>query len=122
MSEDERLGAIEGQVRHTIARRMKRINARWTPDGTDRMARLLAARANGELGRYAGVWTRPKSEELTQVLGNNAVDLRDQASGEDLEAWLRRAMPALGGPHASRPWVRYILRTMTSMQTDSLTA
>ncbi|MDR9755535.1 MAG: hypothetical protein RJR35_02100 [Thermoanaerobacterales bacterium] len=28
---------------------MKRIGARWSPEGTDRMARLLAAKANNEL-------------------------------------------------------------------------
>lgn len=49
LPEEERLGTIEGQVRHTIARRMKRIGARWMLEGADRMSRLLAAKANGEL-------------------------------------------------------------------------
>ncbi|MEW6771793.1 MAG: hypothetical protein AB1330_10470, partial [Bacillota bacterium] len=40
LPEEERLGAIEGEVRHIIARRMKRIGARWTIPGGDRMARL----------------------------------------------------------------------------------
>lgn len=33
LPEEQRLGAIEGQVRHTITRRMKRIGARWSPQG-----------------------------------------------------------------------------------------
>jgi hypothetical protein len=122
LPEDERLGAIEGQVRHTIARRMKRINARWTPDGTDRMVRLLAARANGKLERYAVGRADPRFEDLVKVLSERAVDLGDQLIVEDVEAWLRHTVPALRGPHASRPWVRYILRALVSMQADSLIA
>ncbi|MBC7343760.1 MAG: hypothetical protein H5U02_15165 [Clostridia bacterium] len=40
------LGVIQGQVSHTIARRMKRIGTCWTPAGSDRMARLLSAKSN----------------------------------------------------------------------------
>ena len=47
LPEEERLGTIEGQVRHTITRRMKRIGARWTASGGNRMSRLLAAKATG---------------------------------------------------------------------------
>ncbi|MCR4397720.1 MAG: ISLre2 family transposase, partial [Firmicutes bacterium] len=122
LPEDERLGAIEGQVRHTICRRMKRINARWSPAGTDRMARLLAAGANDELARYASVGRDWRFGELVKVLDKEAVDLGDQIGAEDLEAWVRRTMPALAGPHASRPWVKYILRTLTSIRTETLTA
>jgi len=50
--EVNRLGTIEGQVYHHIARRMKRLGARSSIAGGDRMARLLAARADGELQRY----------------------------------------------------------------------
>jgi len=122
LPEDERLGTIEGQVRHTICRRMKRINARWSPAGTDRMARLLAAGANDELGRYASARSDARFEQLVKVLDKEAVDLGDQIGAEDLEAWVRRTMPALTGPYASRPWVKYILRTLTSIRPETLTA
>ena len=37
--EIESLGAIEGQIFHHIARRMKRRGASWSEEGVDRMAR-----------------------------------------------------------------------------------
>ncbi|SHJ84548.1 Uncharacterised protein family (UPF0236) [Desulfofundulus thermosubterraneus DSM 16057] len=47
----KRLGTIEGQIQHNVARRMKRLGARWTINGGDRMARILAAKANGKLDK-----------------------------------------------------------------------
>nr|WP_278428902.1 hypothetical protein [Caldanaerobacter subterraneus] len=41
------MGAIEGQVQHNIARHMKRLGARWTEEGGDRMSRILSEKANG---------------------------------------------------------------------------
>lgn len=118
LPEEERLGAIEGQVRHTIARRMKRNGARWTPAGTDRMARLLAARANGELGNYTEVSNNPQHrwEILKQVMSDTAIEPQAKVTEKDLEAWLEAAVPALRGPFADKPWIKYVLRTITSIQ------
>jgi hypothetical protein len=69
LPEEERLGAVEGEVRHIIARRMKRIGARWTIRGGDHMARLLAHRANRELARYAGSGRDFAQEVLRQAVG-----------------------------------------------------
>lgn len=35
------------------------MGASWTVEGADRMARLLAAKANGELSRYTKAWRTP---------------------------------------------------------------
>lgn len=117
LPEEERLGAIEGQVRHTIARRMKRNGARWSPKGTDRMARLLAAGANGELGNYTGVPNKPQQrwEVLRQVMSDTAIDPAKDPE-KDLEAWLRTAVPALRGPFAGKAWIKYVLRSITAIQ------
>jgi hypothetical protein len=113
LPEGERLGAIEGQVRHTLARRMKRIGARWTPEGADRMGRLLAAKANDELSKY--VCRTPGA--LCSLLESEVV-VEKQASHreEDLEAWLRASMPALKGPFAGKTWIKYVLREIGSIQ------
>jgi len=118
LPEEERLGAIEGQVRHTIARRMKRNGARWTPAGTDRMARFLAARANGELGNYAGVSNNPQHrwEILRQVIGDTAIEPQAKVTEKDLETWLGASVPAFRGPSADKPWIKYVLRTITSIR------
>lgn len=113
LPEEERLGTIEGQVRHTITRRMKRIGARWTVEGADRMSRLLAAKANDELNRYVG-----KSQSTVGQLLEFDVPIEKQAAcgKEDLEAWLRTSMPALQGPFAGKPWIKHVLREIGSIQ------
>ncbi len=113
LPEEERLGTIEGQVRHTITRRMKRIGARWTDSGANRMSRLLAAKANGELTSYISGKKNTIKEllEFEPVFKNTSRDKQ-----EDLEAWLSTSMPALSGPHSSRPWIKYILKELTKIQ------
>ena len=113
LPEEERLGAIEGQVRHTIARRMKRVGARWTLEGADRMGRLLSAKANGELSRYVA---KPKTTFANLLSDEVPVEKVDGCHQEDLEAWLRASMPALYGPSAGKPWVKYVLKEIASLQ------
>lgn len=49
LPEEEHLGAIEEEVRHIIARRMKRQGVRWAIPCGDCMARILGAGADGRL-------------------------------------------------------------------------
>lgn len=79
------LGVIEGQVRHIIARRMKRIGARWSPEGTDRMARLLTAKANKELSNYLAV-SRPINITLAKAVGDTPINRSRGSSVEDIQA------------------------------------
>lgn len=116
LPEEERLGTIEGQVRHTLARRMKRNGARWTLRGADHMARLLAARANGELGEYVGCACAFCREVLANALGEEVVERPGKVRVEDLEGWLRAKVPALKGPFAGRPWIKYVLRELVSVR------
>ncbi len=112
LPEGDRLGAIEGQVRHTIARRTKRIGARWSPAGAERMGRLLAVRANDELDRYA-VHSEPRFDLLKKAVGAEAIQL-PKRFGKDPEAWLQANVPALEGPHAGKHWVKHIVREISS--------
>ncbi len=114
LPEEDRLGAIEGQVRHTIARRMKRIGARWTPEGADRMARLLAAKSNNELLHYLGRKARPTPKPMR--LPTVSTTRMSAQSEEDVEAWLRAKVPALTGPFAGRDWIKHVLRTIASIE------
>jgi hypothetical protein len=105
----KRLGTIEGQNQHNLARRMKRLGARWTVSGGDRMARVLAAKANGELSHYVLRWPvqNQKLKECTHVVRSRKTKL------EDVEKWLRASLPALKGPFADQPWVKYVLRELS---------
>jgi len=113
----KRLGTIEGQVQHNIARRMKHRGAAWTISGGDRMVRVLAARACGELKNYTSRWTvsTEKLKEAAQAKPKPNLNL------EDIEAWLRVRLPALKGSSCGAPWVKYVLREL-SRQSFSLLA
>jgi hypothetical protein len=96
------LGVIEGQVRHVIARRMKRIGARWSPGGTDRMARLLAAKANDELSRYLAV-PMPMSCTLAKAVGG---DTHRPQQGMRHRRYARlAASPCTGYGYALSDWL-----------------
>lgn len=122
MGSTESLGTIEGQVYHHLAWRMKRLGARWTPAGADRMARLLAAKANGDLSKYStesaeqasrpALKTRPTSpEEPVRSLDEKA---------EEVGAWLRAKVPALQGPYQGRGFIKYALRQIVLATEHSL--
>jgi len=104
--EAERLGAIEGQVFHQVARRMKRHGARWSSAGADHLARLLAARANGELSEFTPR-ARPMDQKLLKRLATTPVLVSEvpAAMRDDPATWLRASPPALEGPRAAKPWV-----------------
>lgn len=114
LPKEDRLGVIEGQVRHTIARRMKCIGGGWSPTGTDHMARLLAAKANKELFKYSGVTGSFKRDRITSVLPKTLVDPQSKPSKEDISEWMAAAMPILDGPSSGKMWVKYVLRPLTS--------
>lgn len=113
LPEEERLGVMEGLVRHVISRRMKRGNARWSERGGEIMARMRVARANGELHDVArpGSWqTRLDVRDLAGV-----APIQPLPKGTDPAAWLEAHLPALVGPHAARPWVRHVLRGISQI-------
>lgn len=115
LPEEERLGAIEGEVRHIIARRMKRQGARWTISGGDHMARLLGAKADGRLERYASRMGDIHQEALKKAVGQDNVEW-PFAKGEDPSSWLKVKVPALEGPFASTSWIKHVLRELVSIQ------
>lgn len=105
------LGTIEGQVFHHLARRMKRHGARWSTSGADHLVRVMAVRANREAYHLADKGTKTEREVRVpkQVfVGGNMAARKRQAA----ESWLQVHLPALDGPHASRPWVKYVLREL----------
>ena len=108
----ERLGAIEGQVQHNIARRMKRLGARWTEEGGDRMSRILSEKANGRLEDYTTKW-HLKQEEIKKIMQPTKQEEKRKYAEEDVEEWLRVSLPILKGPFASKPWIKYVLKELT---------
>ncbi len=108
---EQRLGVIEGQVRHTIARRMKRIGGRWTIRGADHMARLLAARANDELHAYAEPGKNINRGEVSRA---RQISSGSKKKHNVQDTWLDVNLPVLNGPHSGRDWVKRILKKLVS--------
>lgn len=102
----ERLGAIEGQVFHHSARRMKRHGARWSDEGADNLARTLAADANGELAAATKRAWRTQPKVIAHVIGKEP----SAKTGNDPADWLRAGVPALLGPKAGSLLVKHVLR------------
>ena len=103
-----RLGAIEGQVFHHVARRMKRQGARWSVQGADHLVRLSALKASGEWHRLAQRIQIPRATDLERRITRQWTQSVAQAAGD----WLNTHLPALNSSFAGRPWVKYVLRQM----------
>ncbi|WP_429726408.1 hypothetical protein [Alicyclobacillus sendaiensis] len=92
---------------------MKRHGARWSKQGADALVRLMAARANGETLQVLAQPERVKSTKKAVVPTRVSVNEEEVARKvEDAARWLSTHMPALVGPQAGRPWVRYVLREL----------
>jgi hypothetical protein len=104
------LGSIEGAVYHHVAHRLKRHEAWWSATGTDHLVRLLAARANGTLDT-ALARVRPEAQPAPAAPAPTTSWLRREP-GDIAVSWLQAHVPALTGPHADRPWIRYVLREL----------
>lgn len=105
------MGAIEPYVDKVIANRMKKRGMRWTLAGADAMARLRALNANGELHEYASrriAWQVRTDGKIVARVKERVLD--------DPERWLRKAVPALYGPHADRPWVKAIRELLSTKE------
>lgn len=92
------LGTMEGQIDKILAHRMKKRGMSWTLDGAHRMGIMLALRENGELDRRLGQTSVPVHAPIVPTPQPLSLPI-------DPGGWLRASLPALTGPHGSRPWV-----------------
>ncbi len=105
-----RTGAMEGNVDKLVVRRMKNQGMSWTIKG---IRRLLCVRFLVLEGNLTG-WLEHGDEKKPAIISHRKKISRivRRALVSDPGDWLQMDLPALQGPHASRPWVR-VLRTIT---------
>jgi hypothetical protein len=105
-----RTGAIEGNVDKLIARRMKNQGMSWSPRGIRSMlcVRFKVLEKKLEDCLYGNA---PKAD--IHVIEKKRVNrVIDKAIQQNYFEWFNAGLPALTGPHASRPWAK-ILKSLT---------
>ena len=85
---------MESNEDKLFANRMKKRGMSWTISGAQRMGKAIELAFNGDLRNWCG----RKSPESRNF--KPSFELFDQKSLSD-----NASLPALEGPHASRPWV-----------------
>ncbi len=93
------LGTMESNEDKLVANRMKKQGISWRVKGALRMNKMIQLVANGEVSPFCmgegPIW---KKENVRHP------DLKPRS--EDYPKWLDAGIPALTGPHASRPWAQ----------------
>ena len=106
--EDARgLGIMEGNQSHLFSDRMKDRDMSWTVKDAQHMGKAIQLVANGELGKWCGA---NLTEADRQKLSFDAFDYQNGSWNTT-----RGGLPALNGPHASRPWAKAI-RQLTQIR------
>lgn len=98
-----RLGAMEGNVDKLVVRRMKNQGMNWTIKGIRRMLAVRFMYLEGSLQEYLA--RQAEKPALASMAIRLKRSLRRKLKQPSHEEWLQVGLPALSGPHASRPWV-----------------
>ena len=108
-----RTGAIEGNVDKLVVRRMKNQGMSWTVRG---IRRLLCVRFLVLEGKLAECFETGDGREMPRLPTRRVRRLVNRILAQDPTAWLQGNLPALRGPHQSRPWVQ-VLRALSEVPT-----
>lgn len=95
------LGAMEGNIAHLIADRMKDKGRSWSRHGALHMAILRQLLLNDELK----TWCR--RQPLALPIQKPAQKPKRHRQ-RDTASWMQAPVPALHGPHSQRPWARHL--------------
>ena len=94
------LGTMESNGDKLTANRMKKRGMSWTIPGAHRMAKVIQLKRNGELSDFCRrQWRRGRRE--THLLAHRH---SHAVSRTPVSEWAQASVPALSGPHNSRPW------------------
>jgi len=102
-------GAIEGNIDKIIVRRMKNQGMSWSIKGARHMLWLRAAWYEGRLDECLADNPSPRPYRLPEKTVRKVIDKK---INQDYAQYFAAGIPALSGPHASRPWVK-VLKSIT---------
>ena len=101
-----RTGAIEGNIDKLIVRRMKNQGMSWTPEG---IRRMLAVRFLSREGKLTD-WLHSRNDTIENhgVTPKRINRVIDKTLKQNYIDYFSAGLPAISGPHASRPWVELL--------------
>ena len=100
------LGTTESNGDKLTANRMKKRGMSWTTLGANRMAKTIQLCRNGEL---SGFCRKRKGWEPNRMISRRPVRERARSTMR-VSDWYEASIPALSGPHSSRPWTTALRR------------
>ena len=109
-----RTGAMEGNVDKLVVRRMKNQGMSWTNKGIRRLLCVRFLMLEGKLAEW--LERRVAGKPKIAVPPRTVRRLVNRLSMQQPDDWLKAGLPALYGPHASRPWAR-ALKTLAEAPT-----
>lgn len=107
-----RTGAIEGNIDKVIVRRMKNQGMSWTYQGIRRMLWLRTRLYEGTLRdslRHCN-----KSHQICPIPVKRVNNLICRRLKDNYASYFTAMLPALSGPHSSRPWVK-VLKSLAGL-------
>ena len=94
------LGTMESNGDKLTANRMKKRGMSWTIRGAHRMAKVVQLNRNGELSEFCRSRRRYDRRETDLAPQKH----HEAVSKTRVSDWAEMSVPALSGPHSSRPW------------------
>lgn len=107
-----RTGAVEGNVDKLVVRRMKNQGMSWTLQGIRRMLWLRINSREGTLTNQ--IYAKSKESNVPEIPLKRINRVVDKAIKRNYLEYFNAGLPALYGPHASRPWVK-LLKALTEV-------
>ena len=107
-----RTGAIEGNIDKLIVRRMKNQGMSWTPKGIRRMLAVRLLWREDKLTNWLNI--RNGIIEKHGITPKRINRVIDKTIKQNYSDWFNAELPALHGPHCSRPWVK-LLKSLTEV-------
>jgi len=92
------LGTMEANEDKLICNRMKKRGLSWTKAGALRMNKVIQLAANKEIQPFC-FRDRPAEKRMNCISAKNS-----SPRFKGYQKWIEASVPALAGPHASRPW------------------
>ena len=108
-------GAIEGNIDKLIVRRMKNQGMSWTLKGISRLLCVRFLILEKKLTEWVEKEKHPQTTKIV-IPRRKLRRLVTRLSMQEPDAWIKAGIPALYGPHASRPWVR-MLKSLSEIST-----